>query len=219
MIVRATRDLATDTEITHMYYGPPTAGNDDDRQEKLRHWGFSCTCALCQDEKNTSKNVRSKRERLRANIQRHLQSPDRSRIAKIESTLAAIASTYRQPASEVPRLTLWDPLFAVAEVYMHYGEPIKAINSALGALGALGYIIDGGRMPRASASPLVVRNWGLLNDALIRCRVFLAVAYGLVAPDLATQAREYAKLCYRMCTGEDESFDETYSQFRRGQGE
>lgn len=49
-----------------------------------------------------------------------------------------------------------------------------------------------------------------MNDHLIDCWVHLANAYNLVAPDLAFQARGYAKLFYRICVGEDESFDEAY---------
>lgn len=36
-------------------------------------------------------------------------------------------------------------------------------------------------------------------------------AYQELAPELASQAEGYAKISYRICVGEDESFEQTYS--------
>jgi hypothetical protein len=38
----------------------------------------------------------------------------------------------------------------------------------------------------------------------------LVYAYNVVVPDLAAQAKEHAKLVYKICAGEDETFKEAY---------
>ncbi len=46
--------------------------------------------------------------------------------------------------------------------------------------------------------------------------MLLSSAYYLVAPDLETQAEEDARISYRICVGEDETFGETYGKLSRG---
>lgn len=38
----------------------------------------------------------------------------------------------------------------------------------------------------------------------------LVFAYSVVAPDLAAQAQDYAKLVYKICAGEIQTFEEAY---------
>jgi hypothetical protein len=42
--------------------------------------------------------------------------------------------------------------------------------------------------------------------------MLLAGAYHLLAPDLETQAEEYARVSYKICVGKDETFDEIYGK-------
>jgi hypothetical protein len=211
MMVRATQDLAPNTEITFWYH-IPVANGYDERQTKFQQWGFKCDCAMCQDEQTTKKSVLAKRKRLRADLVRYFQSSLRADPAKIESILATMTDQYRRPASEVPRLSLWDPLLALTNMYMMQKQPVKAIDSALRALSSLGYVIEGGNLPRTSGMPIVVKQWGLMEDHLIKCWMLLSDAYHLVAPDLEVQAEQYARISYKICVGEDETFDETYGK-------
>lgn len=48
--------------------------------------------------------------------------------------------------------------------------------------------------------------------------MLLSSAYHSVAPDLEIQAEEYARISYKICLGEDETFDETYGKLSRGLG-
>ena len=54
-----------------------------------------------------------------------------------------------------------------------------------------------------------------MEDGLIKCWMLLSDAYHLVAPDLERQAEEYAKISYRICVSEDETFEETYSKLAK----
>ena len=214
MMVRATRDLAPDTEITFWYH-MPVANGYDECQKKFRQWGFKCDCNMCKDEQTTKKSVLAKRKSLRAEVLKCFQSRKRTDAAKIENLLATMADTYSRPAFEVPRLSIWDRHLALAKMYMQHMQPVKAIDSALRVLSSLGYVIDGGDLPRTSLTPMVVKQWGLMQDRLIECWMLLSSAYHLVAPDLETQAEDYARISYKICVGEDETFDETYGKLCR----
>ncbi|RYP42447.1 hypothetical protein DL768_010328 [Monosporascus sp. mg162] len=211
MVVRATRDLAPDTEIT-FWYQMPVANGYGKRQKKFRQWDFECNCTICQDDRTMKENVLAKRRSLRADVLKYFQSRKGTGAAKIEIILATMADTYNRPAIEVPRLSIWEPQLALAKMYTQQKQPVKAIDSALRALASLGYVIDGGNLPRTTGTPMVVKQWGLMMDYLIDCWMLLSSAYRLVAPDLEAQAEEYARISYRICVGEDETFDETYGK-------
>ncbi|KAH0563178.1 hypothetical protein GP486_002254 [Trichoglossum hirsutum] len=209
MVVRATQDLEPNTEITFWYH-TPVANGYDERQKRFQHWGFKCDCAMCKDEQTTKKSVSAKRNRLGVDFKKHFHPITAASIAKIESIIAAIADTYSQPASKVPRLCLWAPQLVLTELYVRRKQPAKVIDSALAVLAALGYVIEGGSLPRTVGTPMVIKQWGLLEDSLVECWLHLCKAYRLVAPDLEKQAEQYARITYKIVVGEDETFDETF---------
>ncbi|KAL3420667.1 tpr domain protein [Phlyctema vagabunda] len=212
MIVRATRDLAPDTEISFWYRFPVAEGNAV-RQKQLEHWAFRCDCAMCRDDQATGSDVLSRSERQRAEALRYLRATPRPNLPKIEEILANMELGYAQPASLVPRLHSWELYLGLAQNYMLREQRSKAIDSALKSLASLGYVIQGGSLPRTRSTPMLVRQWGLLQDATVECWMLLASAYELVAPDRTEYAVRYAKLSYRICVGEDETFDGTYRNF------
>jgi len=212
MIVRATRDLAPDTEINFWYHAP-IAGENDDRQKKFEQWGFKCNCTMCQDDQTKKRNTLNSRKQQRAEVLRHFKSVFKANLPKIESMIVAMENQYIQLASKVPRLHVWDLHLSLAQIYMRRKEPAKAINSALKSLSSLGYIIEGGNLPHKIGTPVVIKQWGLFMDGNIECWRVLCGAYQLAAPELVTQAVQYAKLSYRICVGEDETFEETYEKF------
>ncbi|OAL27653.1 hypothetical protein AYO20_09726 [Fonsecaea nubica] len=215
MLVRATQDLAADTEITFWYHLPGV--NDyDERRKKFQHWGFMCDCAMCQDEKATKKSVWAKRTKLRADVLKHFKSDSKANIPQIETVLAELVATYPRPASDVPRLSVWDVHLGLAKMCLAHRQPVQAVESGVSALESLGYVIEGGRLPHILGTPLVVKKWGLMQDHLVECWMVLARAYSLVAPDLEVLAIEYARTSYKICVGEDDSFDETYGRIFRG---
>ncbi|KAG9229870.1 TPR domain protein [Amylocarpus encephaloides] len=209
MIVRATRDLAPNTEI-EFWYHTPIAEENDDRQKKFEQWGFKCDCAMCHDDQTTKRNILNSRKQQRAKVLQHLKAGLKANLPEIEITIVSMEKQYTQLASKVPRLHVWDLHLGLAQVYMQRREPAKAINSALKSLLSLGYVIEGGNVPHKIGTPMVIKQWGLFEDHNIGCWGVLCGAYQLVAPELATQAAQYAKLSYRICVGEDETFEETY---------
>lgn len=216
MVVRATRDLEPDTEILGWYKGP-TYLDPEGSLNTFHHWGFKCSCDICQEHEDVGKSVQEKRRRLRDEVRAAL-SRAKPNIAKIEATLSTLTKTYNRPAAEVPRLRLWDLHLDSLAVYTLKKQPFQIINGSLQALKSLGFVIDGGTLRRATKAPLVVKKWGLVMEKVIDCWMMLAISYRVFAPDLLAQAEGYARITYRIMIGENETFDETYSKYPDGVG-
>lgn len=211
MIVRATQDIAPNTELTFWYESPL---RDEFKEERMHldHWNFKCNCIMCEDYEATEKTELAKRKRLDADLTKAFKPPRKPNPAKLEDILSELGETYRKPPSEVPRTLLCDRYLALASIYAVQNRPQNTIDVSLKALKSMGYIVEGGSLPRTSGAPLVVKKWGLLTDTLVGCWMRLSRAYRKVAPDLESQAEKYARTTYRMCVGEDETFEETYSK-------
>jgi hypothetical protein len=133
-------------------------------------------------------------------------------LRKIEDKISTLASTYCRPASEVPRLALDSPYLSLAAIYASSRNHKKAVEFGLMCLESLGFVVKGGKIPHVSEVPLVVQKWGLMTDGVVGCWMILCSSYQELAPILASQAEEYARVSYRICVGEDETFDRTYSR-------
>ncbi|RAL00975.1 TPR domain protein [Aspergillus ibericus CBS 121593] len=217
MLVRATQDLPPNAELT-FWYQTPLKHDTQIKPLKLQHWGFQCSCLICQDLHETGGVDLTKRRRLFADLVKTHQSLLRTRkqsagIAKMEGILATLEKTYRRPSSEVPRLEIWEAYLSLAAVHATSSQPGKAIEFAFKTLKSLGYVIEGGQIPHTPGRKLLVREWGLMMDGLVGCWMILCRMYCDVAPDLADQAEDYARTTYRICVGEDETFGDTYSRF------
>ncbi|EAW07588.1 TPR domain protein [Aspergillus clavatus NRRL 1] len=211
MIVRATQDLPANTEIA-FWYQEPSEQTSKEKPVNLQHWGFKCSCEVCQDLFETENSVLANRRRLVAGLAKLFQS-GKSNLARIEATLATIEGTYRRPAFEVPRWSICKAYLTLAAIYAGTHQPQKAVQCALKTLESLGYIVEGGALPHQTGTPLLIRKWGLMKDSLVGCWMILSTAYRDIAPELAIQAGEYARITYRICVGEDETFDQTYSPY------
>lgn len=209
MIIRATQDLDPNTEITFEYQ-TPRFSQSQEKPMSLQHWGFDCDCKICQDLQKTKKSVLIKRQWLKDGLTKAFQCK-KPKTGKIEAMLSELADTYSQPASEIPRIGMWKAYFTLSTIYAEHNQPQEAVDSAIRALESLGYIIEGGRLPHTPGTPLLVRKWGLMDDGLAGCWMALSFAYhSLRLPELEGQAKNYARLAYRICVGEDETFDQTY---------
>ncbi|KAE8381346.1 hypothetical protein BDV26DRAFT_278907 [Aspergillus bertholletiae] len=217
MLVRATRDLPANTELTFWYKKPL----DDSPRTKyldLQHWGFQCSCIICQDIHETEKGDLMKRRQLTADSVKAFQSLSHTRkqtaaIAKVEGIISMLEKTYRRPSSEVPRLGVWNAYLSLAMVHATSSQPRKVIEFAFRTLESLGYVVEGGQLPHRPGTTLRVRRWGLMMDSLVGCWMILCRVYCDVSHDLADQAEDYARTTYRICVGEDETFGDTYSRF------
>lgn len=210
MIVRASRDLPSNTEIT-FWYKSPMSRDPKELPVNLQHWGFRCDCILCQETRSASSSVLSNRNRISADLQR-LFKTSKMNLRKIENRISSLADTYSRPASEVPHLTLDSPYLSLAAIYASSRKLEKSVEFGLKTLESLGFVIEGGKLPHVSNTPLVVKKWGLMNDGVVGCWMILCLAYRELAQTLESQAEGYARVSYKICVGEDETFDKTYSR-------
>lgn len=84
---------------------------------------------------------------------------------------------------------------------------MKVIQSMKNGLQDLGYDID---LPESSGRSIQIRKWEMMTAYLVLGWMALVNAYNVMVPDLAAQAKEYSKLVYKICEGEDEIFEEAY---------
>ena len=210
-IVRATRNIPAGSEIFFCYAIPEPRDTYEKTQEKLQNWGFQCTCAVCLQNKKTKKNVLSRRVNLLEDLKAAFGSQVSTDLPKVERILGAIEKTYSEPAANVPRLALWDPYLLLTRIYSSKNQQDKVIETAWKILMSLGFTIKR-QNPPSLTSPFEVEQWGLMEDCLIQTWVHLWTAYAQVAPDLGKKAEEYAKITYRICIGEDDTFDDKYGK-------
>ena len=211
-LVHATRDIPADTELTFWYH-IPTGGSYEETQRGLQGWGFECDCAICLDAKNTPEKLVKRRDALRRDLKTTLLNTSGIGAAKAERLLAAVEQTYKSPPSKVPRLALWDSYLLLARVYAAQKQPAKAVSLALQALESLGFIIKGAYIPTSSSIPFEIEQWGVMMDGVIEAWIHLCNAYATFAPHMFQKAEECAKVAYRICVGEDVTFDELSTQY------
>ena len=125
-------------------------------------------------------------------------------------TLAVHRSTTFE-MSHILRLALWHPYFVLTRIYGSKNQQDKAIETAWNVLMSLGFTIKR-QNPLSLKPPFEIDQWSLMEDCLIQTWVHLWTAYAHVAPDLCEKAGEYAKITYRICIGEDDTFDDKYGK-------
>ena len=217
LILRATRNIPAGQEISFWYASPKADQDFDTTQEKLQNWDFQCSCEICSHDRETSNGEKRKRAALLKEwdvAAKHVVGE--TGLANIERLLAAIEQTYTVPAAMAPRLALWDPYLALTRVYVSNESPERTITTAWKVLAALGFVVK--RDSSSIFSPFEVEQWGLMVDPLIETWLHLWLSYGLLRPlqpMLGARAEHYAKITYRICIGEDESFEEKVGSVAR----
>lgn len=210
-IVRAAQDMPADTQIFCSYI-PANIDKFQDGKKILRHWGIECHCTMCEDIRATKPRLIAKRESLGEAIVMESLRPEGTTFSKMKGFVTELETTYRRPASEFPRMAVAAVHRCLVRSYMEAEQPDKIIEFSLEALTDLGFIIEGAVKTRARTAdgPIVVQRWGLMLDNVISYWGALASTYASVgAPARAAQAREFAKISYRICVGEDDTFDDT----------
>lgn len=148
-------------------------------------------------------------------------------LPRAERLLAAIEKTYSAPAKDVPRLELPGPYLLLTRIYNSQDQPQRVIQTAFKVLASLGFVIThqfpkaSSASPSSSSSPpsnsssFDILQWGLTQDKVIETWTHLWTAIPRVAPHLSGKAEKYARVAYRICIGEDETFDETVGKMAR----
>ncbi|KAN0077855.1 hypothetical protein V8E54_006159 [Elaphomyces granulatus] len=209
-LVHATRDIPPDTELT-FWYRTLAGGSYEERQESLKNWGFECDCPICLDAKNTPKKVLEKRDALHGDLKTALDAVVLD-VAKTERLLAAIELTYKIPASEVSRLALWAPYLRLMHAYVAENQLVKLLASALKGLECLGFVIKGANPLESPDTPFEVVQWGVVIDTVIEAWMHLWTTYAILAPHLCQKAEDCAIVTYRICIGEDVTFEESFGR-------
>ncbi|KAI9767247.1 MAG: hypothetical protein M1840_005847 [Geoglossum simile] len=208
MIVRASRDMEAGTEITFWYHSPDGTSAKD-FQEKLRHWGFVCRCAICLDARATDPVIVMKRRKLVGDLEQVLNLPalHRVQMKKIERLLDILDRTYTQPAEDVPRLLIWAPQLALAHIYAAQDKAGKSIELVGKVLTSLGFAFVG---TDSSHTRFAIIRWGLLVDSLVETFLCARTAFAeMGAREDSRRAEEYARTTYKIIVGEDTSFNAT----------
>lgn len=112
----------------------------------MASYGFFCECALCSDAKETTEDVREKREKLRGELTAAFATGKtragydckRADTAKVEKVLGELETTYPDPR-RVPMTSTWDPYLALTRLYGVLGNTSKTISTALKTLSVLGF--------------------------------------------------------------------------------
>lgn len=229
-IVRATRDIPAGEELTFWYKRPENTGYKK-RQEGLRNWGFKCKCAICDDDKKTSKAKFTKRNNLVGDFNAAYSAPSGPKIEKAEKALTALENTYDLPATEVPRLALEQPYHVLLKLHAASNRAAEVISTGRQFLNALGFLLTdlpvseapiptcspfparwGLQGPEAppipNCRPFHVQRWGLMVKSVLEVWLILWTAYAIVAPEHAGMAEACAKTTYKICIGEDSTFDQ-----------
>lgn len=132
----------------------------------------------------------------------------RVKVNKIAQLLENLDKTYSKPATEVPRLNLWDPSLALAQKYGKQQKPDKVIEWTVKAMESLGFVVNGGD---SSSQMFEIVKWGLVVDHLVVALLTARDAFmGIGAVEKAGRAESYAKLVYKIVVGEDSTFDDMY---------
>jgi hypothetical protein len=213
-IVRACQDMGTDTEITFAYHPAMRHETYEERQEKLKSWGFVCHCALCLDKKTTSRRIVNRRKSLFNSLKLTLKpGASLAQLTRARKTLEDLDGTYTvpEPAIVVPRLELYDPYFGLGEALIRKNKTVDGLDMFLKGLEALGFIIEAcpprnvarGAGPKKAS--LEIKRWGQSNDCVAPVFFQMAQAYEKLAPELCKIAKEYAAIAYSLCYGEKET--------------
>lgn len=210
-IVRATRDIGAGTEITFWYANPEPNDTYDKTQKKLANWGFQCTCITCQANKKTKKGQFDKRFALLKDQQSAIDNREGIDLSKAERVCAAIEQTYTSPATTIPRHALGHFYLGLTQSYSSNRKVAHAITYAWKMLTSLGFVIKR-EQPASLTSMFEVEQWGLVLGQVVETWVHLWVVYAKLAPNLCSKCEEYARVAYKICIGEDETFDEHYGR-------
>ena len=147
-------------------------------------------------------------ERHRSTVNAQATGTSKTTWARVRSLQHAAQWLELHLAAWTRSLVLWrtgSALRLVPATHCHHARTLES----------LGFMIKGGNILCVLDAPLVGQRWGLMTDGVVTvvgCWMILCCAYHQLAPILTSQAEGYARVSYRICIGEDETFDSTYSR-------
>jgi hypothetical protein len=101
--------------------------------------------------------------------------------------------------------------------YVAECQPVKLLASALKGLECLGFVIKGAHPFQSPGTSFGVVQWGVMIDTVLEAWMHLWTTYLMFAPQLCQKAEECMRVTYKICLGEDVTFEEFFeSKVRRG---
>lgn len=223
MIVRAACNMPPNTEITLMYQEPrpddgsgsQTGYSSSGTQNALQNWGFECTCAICTYHIISPIETLRHRDTLLDDLESSFKHFDGKQLPKAKAILAALEKTYSVPATQVPRLAIWQPYLFLTREYARANKPAKTVSTALKLLHTLGFIIEGlsPNTGNQQSSTFKISQWGLLVDHVIEVFMHIWKAYQTTDPGRCESVEKVARTAYMICVGEEDTFWERYGKW------
>jgi hypothetical protein len=206
LVLRAAQDLDVGTELTIWYAFP-----DPDNPEFLKSWGFVCQCAICQDARQTTATDLTTRNNILQQLER-VKERKGYNFSIADYLLQKLENTYMQPARGVPRLSLWRPQMVLADAYRQQGNMDKCLEFATKTLRSLEFVITGADPPSKSTR-FTVEKWGLVYADVITAFGWIRTAFfKKKSPENGVRADQYARMAYKLCVGEDATFDSAHER-------
>ncbi|KAK6420834.1 hypothetical protein LTR95_016897 [Oleoguttula sp. CCFEE 5521] len=218
LVLRATRAIATDEEITIAYTRPDPASLD--YGSTFSHWGFACECVVCKAETHPKGSIPHRRKVVReadefandaANEASDKVTPSKAQVAAAEKLLKRAEGAYRQPGFEpgVPKLGITAIAFWLMRAHMFDScDPEKCIKLGTTVLASLGFV------PSIVYGDLVVdRTHCVVKDVVVDTAVYLSQLHEVVEEKESIVSAQYAVWAEEMwavCRGSKRGFGERY---------
>lgn len=202
MIFRAQQNIPANTELKFGYISG--LEEYDERQKRLKHYGFDCDCQVCEADKNTSAKKMKKRLTIVAQIRDIFEKGNANSLQTYTDLLDALEATYVNPPNKEYRRAMITPLTNIITGCLRSNLPFHVMELVHRLLRALGFEIE------ATKSLFRVIEWGFLIDEVVIALADLCDAYGAVNLYLVRDAKAAAKKCYLIMCGEDVSFEQAY---------
>lgn len=210
MIFRAQQNIPANIELKFGYIS--SLEELDERQSKLKNYGFYCDCQICEAEKNTSAKKMKRRLAFCGEIADIFEKGERNSLKRYINLLDQMEATYVNPPNVEYRRAMITPLTNIITGCLTSGLPLQVIELTYRLLHALGFEFE------VTKTSFAIKQWGFLVDEVVVSMVDLCEAYEGFDPRLLRDAEEVAKKAYLIVCGEDDSWEEAYGKGSRKKG-
>ena len=204
MIFRSQQYIPADTELKFGYIS--ALEEVEDRQSKLKKYGFDCDCQICKAEMGSSAQMRARRKEICAEIYTIFNKGDVHKLQTYTDLLDTLDDTYTNPPRIEYHRAMITPLTNLITGCLTSELPFHVIELVYRLLKALGFEIQ------VTETSFRILQWGFIIDELVIALVELCDAYKVVDARLVEDAERAAKVCYLIMCGEDISWEGAYGK-------
>ena len=213
IILRATRDLAKDTELRLNYCG--TTENVEDREEHLKQYGFVCSCPLCRCQRDTTPAMHKARSEAYKRIIERFESDEPTDMATYFALLTTLSKTFDTDPAEEPRRILINPAINLISACSDTPAADSSLKEYVIKVGLL--LLKGlGWDLKTNASKFQVKRYGLVTDEVVAVLADMWTAYGVTCPSIVKEVEGVLRTAYCIMVGEEATFESVYGACRPG---